>query len=306
MKSYLDAALTGKNDWWRYLIAYPFIIITWFVVGSIPIFALTAVVALDNNPLTGITAAGFVGIDPWLNFTVNMSTFIPFILATLLAVIVLHRRHARTLVTPDRKVDWKRLFAGFGVWVILAAVLAIVESLLYPGRYVFALNIEKYLPIVIVSFLLIPIQTSSEELFFRGYLIQHAGLKIKNTLALSLLSGFLFMLPHLANPEVSENFLLVPLFYFYFGAFLAFITLRDNGLELALGMHAGNNLFTALLANYTNSALQTPALFTVTEFDVAYNLISPLIAMAVFYVLIFKVWPKKPNQPVEAAVTTES
>jgi hypothetical protein len=293
MNSYLDIAHEGKTDWWRYLIGYPSIIGIWFVVGAIPIFIVMAMVMTDNNPATNITPTGFVGIDPVLNFTVNMLTFVPFILATILAVIILHRRPARTLVTPERRVNWKRLLASFAVWAALAAGMAIVESLLHPGRYQFTPHPENYAVFAIVAILLVPIQTSSEELFFRGYFLQNVGLKIKNPILLSLLSGILFTLPHLVNPEVAANVLLVPLFYFSFGAFAAFITLRDNGLELALGLHAGNNLFTALFVNATVSALPTPAFFTVTEFDVAYNLISPIVGMVIFYVLMFKVWPKK-------------
>lgn len=293
MKTYLDIAQEGKNDWWRYLIGYPFILFTWLVIGSIPVFIMAAMVSFDNNPATGMTSTGFIGIDPVLNFSVNMVTFIPFILATLLTVVILHRRQARTLVTSNRRVDWERLFAGFGVWMLLAAWIALAESQLYPGRYEFTPHPENYIPFAILAILLVPIQTSSEELFFRGYLVQNMGLKLKNPLILSLLSGILFTLPHMANPEVAENALLVPLFYFFFGAFATFISLRDNGLELALGMHAGNNLFTALFVNATVTALPTPALFTVTEFDVVYNLVSPLVGMVIFYLLMFKVWPKK-------------
>ena len=306
MKTYLDAALEGKNNWWRFLIAYPVIIITWFIVGAIPIFAVTAIVMLDDNPLTNIIASGFVGIDPLLNYAVTMISFIPLLLATLLVVRFLHQRPARTLVTPNGNVDWQRLFVGFGIWFVLAAVMAVIESLLYPGRYTLTLDAAQLIPFAIFSILIVPVQTSSEEIFFRGYLVQNLGLKIRNPLALSLLSGILFTLPHLANPEIAENVWLVPLFYFSFGAFAAFITLRDNGLELALGMHAGNNLFASLFANYTNSALQTPALYTINEFDVAYNLISPLVGMAIFYVLVFRVWPKKAGLPAQAALMAES
>jgi uncharacterized protein len=253
------------------------------------------VVMLDGNPATDIISTGFIGIDPVLNFTINMLTFIPFILATILVVIVLHRRHVRTLVTSNDKIDWPRLFAGFGVWAVISAGVALVEALTHPGRYQFTPHPESYLAFAIAAIILVPIQTSSEELFFRGYLIQNIGLKIKHPLVLSFLSGLLFTLPHLANPEVAENYLLVPLFYFFFGAFATFISLRDNGLELPLGMHAANNLFTALFVNATVTALPTPAVFTVTEFDVVYNLVSPLVGMVIFYVLMFKVWPKKPS-----------
>jgi membrane protease YdiL (CAAX protease family) len=118
-------------------------------------------------------------------------------------------------------------------------------------------------------------------------------LKIKNIWILSVISGILFTLPHLPNPEVSANPILVPLFYFFFGAFAALITLRDNGLELALGMHMGNNLFTAIFANYSITALASPSLFLIQEFDVIYNLIAPVVQMIAFYFLFFKLWPKK-------------
>jgi hypothetical protein len=40
------------------------------------------------------------------------------------------------------------------------------------------------------------------------------------------------------------------------------MTLMDEGLELALGFHAANNMFTALLVTSDWSALQTDALLT--------------------------------------------
>lgn len=293
MKTYLDAAREGRNDWWRYLIGYPFIIFTYFVFGSIPILLLYFVVALDNNPLTGISPTGFVGVEPAVDFSVSLSSFIPFLLATTFAVIVIHRRPIRSLITPAPRVDWGRIFLGLAVWMVLSAILSLAEALLYPGRYVFAPDFRTYLPVALVSIFLIPLQTSAEEFFFRGYLLQHAGLKIKNIVVLSFLSGFLFTLPHLTNPEVGEGGMWMLFSYFSIGAFLAVITLWDNGLELALGLHAGNNLFSALFASYSNDVFQMPVLFTVNELDMTYNLITLYLGMIVFYILLFKVWPKK-------------
>ena len=301
MKNYLDIAREGKTDWWRYLIAYPFIILAWFLLGSIPLI-ITLVVLGINDPNILFNLSGLSGIESVVFFTAEMLSFVPFILATILAVFFIHRRPVRTLVTAERRVDWKRMLAGFAVWAVLAAWMALAESQLYPGRYEFTPHPESFGFFAIIAILLIPIQTSSEEFFFRGYFLQNAGLKVKNPIVLSLLSGILFTLPHLVNPEVAANVLLVPLFYFSFGAFAAYISLRDNGIELALGMHAGNNLFTALFVNATVSAMPTPALFTVNEFDVAYNLISPIIGMVIFYILMFKVWPKK----MDASLATES
>lgn len=294
MKTYLDAALEGKNDWWRYLTGYFLIIFSYLVFGSIPIIILGIFVTLDANHLTNLLPTGeFTGIHPMVSFSAIMFSFIPFLLATSLIVIFIHRRKLRTLITPAPRVDWKRLFLGLGVWMVIGAILALAEAVLYPGRYVFTPDLRAYLPVAVVAICLIPLQTSAEEFFFRGYILQHAGLKIKNILVLSFLSGFLFTLPHLANPEVADQGVWMLLLYFSIGAFMAVITLRDNGLELALGLHAGNNLFSALFASYSNDVFQTPVLFTVTELDMTYNLITLFLGMLVFYILLFKVWPKK-------------
>jgi membrane protease YdiL (CAAX protease family) len=136
--------------------------------------------------------------------------------------------------------------------------------------------------------MLVPIQTSAEELFFRGYLLQWMGLRLQNQWLLSLLNGVLFLLPHLANPEMATRSILIGLGYFVMGFFLTLITLQDHGIELALGMHAANNLFAALFANYTVTALPSPSLFTVQVLDPVYSLISLVAGMTVFYFVFFR------------------
>ncbi len=287
MKTYLEIAREGKNDWWRYLISLPFILFMWMIVGSAPLVAMAVWISLDGDPATLLETTGnLAGVDALLNYVIILSTFLPFFLATLLAVRFIHARPLRTLVTAAEGIRWKRLFSGFGLWFLLSALISVVEALLYPGRYELTLELFKLIPIAIATLILIPFQTSAEELFFRGYLIQWIGLKLPNRLALGLISGLLFALPHIPNPEVRVNFWLVMGFYFLFGFFAAWVTLKDNGLELALGMHAANNIYTSIFANYAHSALPTPALFTVNVLDPVYGLVSPAVAMLVFYLIL--------------------
>ncbi|HEX6387450.1 MAG TPA: type II CAAX endopeptidase family protein [Anaerolineae bacterium] len=292
-RDYLDAAQEGKNQWWRYLIALLLILFFWLIFGNIPIAAAVAVVMADDDPTTDVGAFGLVGIDPLWNFTLLMFSFIAFLLGIVIAVRFIHQRPVRSLVTPAPRIDWGRIGQGFGVWAALAALIALIETLLFPARYQLTFNAVRFLPFVLFGILLIPLQTTAEELFFRGYVLQGFGQLTRNRLILVFLSGFLFMLPHLANPEVSAGPVLLALFYFSFGAFLALLTLKDNGLELALGAHAGNNLFTGILVNYEGSALPTPAIFTVSELDATFNLVASLVAMAVFYWLVFVVQRRK-------------
>ena len=141
---------------------------------------------------------------------------------------------------------------------------------------------QRFLPFVLLALILVPVQTSAEELFFRGYILQGVGLRMRNIWVLSAISGLLFGLPHLLNPEASVNYPLLFLYYFTFGFSLAYITLRDGRLELALGAHAANNLFSVIFANYTLTVLPTPSLFTITVLDAVYSVPAALIGMAIF------------------------
>jgi membrane protease YdiL (CAAX protease family) len=287
MSDYLEIARQGKNDWWRYLISFPGILAIWFIVGSIPVVILMAYISMDGDPATNFSGTGFEGVPVILEFLVTMSSFLPFLVATFLAVRFIHERPLRTLVTGETRIRWKRMFAGAGVWLLIAALLSLVESILYPDRYVLTFQPVTLLVFAILALILIPMQTSAEEFFFRGYLLQWMGLRLKNRWLLSMLNGVLFFLPHAANPEMATGSILIGLGYFVMGFFLTFITLQDDGIELALGMHAANNLFAALFANYTVSALPSPSLFTVQTLDPVYSLVSLVAGMAVFYLIFF-------------------
>ena len=52
---------------------------------------------------------------------------------------------------------------------------------------------------------------------------------------------------HIANPEVGKLGMIIMVYYIGTGFFLGIMTLMDEGLELALGFHAANNLIGALL-----------------------------------------------------------
>lgn len=286
MNDYLELARQGRNEWWRYLISFPAILVLWLSVGSVPVFLLLAYVAMDGDPATNFSGTGFVGVPVLLEFLVTMLSFIPLLAATLLAVRFIHARSLKTLVTADAHIRWRRILAGGGVWLLIAALLSALESFLYPDRYVLTFE-----PIVLVfavlALILIPIQTSAEELFFRGYLLQWMGLRVKSTWLLSFLNGALFFLPHAANPEMATNSILIGLGYFAMGFFFTLVTLQDHGIELALGVHAANNLFAGLFANYAVSALPSPSLFTVKTLDPVYSLISLVVGMILFYAVFF-------------------
>ena len=293
MNTYLDLVHQGRNDWWRYVLAVLLILCMWQILGAIPSIFLLILAMANGISMGNIGTGSLPGVDPAVSFVVLMLASVFFVLGVYLAVRLIHRRPFRTIITPARSIAWGRLFQGFGVWFVLAGLTSVVEALLYPGRYVWTPDLEHFIPFVFLALILVPIQTSAEEFFFRGYILQGVGLRVRNIWALSVISGILFMVPHFLNPEASVNYALMGLYYFSIGAFLAYITLRDGRLELALGVHAANNLFSALFANYTVTVMPSPSLFTVTVLDAVYSVPAALIGMVIFALLFISLWRRK-------------
>jgi hypothetical protein len=229
-------------------------------------------------------------VDAIFNYVVLNLSFGLLILGVFVTVKFVHGRPFRSIITPAKQINWRRMAQGFGLWLLLVTLASGVEYLINPEIYTVVFNVRRFLPFALVVLLLTPMQTTAEELLFRGYLLQATGHLGRNFWVLALVNGILFMVPHLGNPELAASAILLPLFYLSIGAFFAFITLRDNSAELAIGAHAANNLYSALFANYTNSALQTESVFLITELDAVYALISFWVMAIIFYLVLL--WPR--------------
>ncbi|WP_313949227.1 CPBP family intramembrane glutamic endopeptidase [Leptolyngbya sp. FACHB-261] len=145
------------------------------------------------------------------------------------------------------------------------------------------------------------IQTTTEELFFHGYVVQGASMISTNRVFLALVAAVVFTLLHLLNPEVSaggwltvfSNYFLVP------GLLWTVVSLIDGTTELAIGAHFANNIIGILLFNIAGSAVTTPALFTISEFHATYVALSVLVAIPVFLASAYKVFkPDGASEPV--------
>lgn len=290
--SFIDAVKQEKSSGWRYFAGILSIIFLWLIIGG---FATTIlllfIVIFQGISVTDlpqlITDPGLLGYIPY--YLVLMVGFVFFYFGIFLTVRLVHGRPLRSLVTWDNKVNWRRIGLGFGVWSGLIVVGTLVEYLLSPGDFTVSFDPRVFIPFAVLAILITPIQTTSEELFFRGYLVQAGSLISRNWLFLSIWSGVLFTLVHLANPELGTNFMLLLLTYFVLGAFLAWISLKDGTIELAIGIHAANNIAAGLIVTFPESVLPSPAILTTTAFDPLFSLVAQIVLCTLFYLLVF-VW----------------
>ena len=213
---------------------------------------------------------------------------LPFI---YLVVTRLHQRSFISLITPRDRVDYNKILFSFFLWGTISALMVIFDYIMSPEDYVWNFKPLTFLILLFVSVVMIPLQTSMEELIFRGYLMQGFGVLFKNRLMPLLITSILFGLLHIWNPEIDKLGIHLIWYYIGTGLFLGVITLMDEGLELALGFHAANNLVTALLVTASWTAFQTESLLI----DNSEPLLGMelIITLVVIYPLLAIIFAKK-------------
>ncbi len=205
----------------------------------------------------------------------------------------IHNQSIKSLTTSREKIDWKRVFFAFSLWATVTIVMVIIDYQMSPENYVWNFELNKFLGLAVIAIILVPLQTSFEEYLFRGYLMQGIGIAVKNRLVPLLVTSFIFGMMHIANPEVEKIGYIIMVYYIGTGLFLGIITLMDEGLELALGFHAANNLITALLVTANWTAFQTNSVLKdMSEPTAGIDVLIPVLV--IFPILLF-IFAKKYN-----------
>ncbi len=255
---YISQAFNSLHEWWRYLIGLIIIIIA-VIIGQIPFTAAVMYTAYKNgDSVLNLDEHNMMSLlESNLNLFLMLLSFAVGLVGLLLVAKYLHLQSLTQLTTSRKKIDWKRFWFTFILWGIVSSSFVLIEYWTSPENYVINFELKPFLILSIIAILFLPLQTSFEEYLFRGYLMQGIGVILKNKWAPLLLTSFTFGILHFANPEVDKLGNILLIYYIGTGLFLGIMTLMDEGLELSLGFHAANNLFTALLVTTDWTALQT-------------------------------------------------
>ena len=255
---YIKQVFNYKHNWWLYLAGLAIVFIT-LILGQIPytviLIAKSVEMGLDFQNLDLSQTMGL--LDSNLNLFLMLLSYAAGFLGVLFVVKTLHKQSIRSLTTSRLKIDWKRFWFAFLFWGIISSGLVLIDHYMHPENYVFNFKLIPFLTLVVIAVVLVPLQTSFEEYLFRGYLMQGIGVLCKNRWLPLIITSVTFGLLHIANPEIEKLGYILLVHYIGTGFFLGIITLMDEGLELALGFHAANNLFTALLVTADWTAFQT-------------------------------------------------
>lgn len=277
---YIEQAYKGDNTLWK-------VLFTTIICLGIFIVNLLAFIFLDID--TEAEMDKMMQLFPNKNvlLAVNLFLFVPILLMLFLLVWALHQRSILTLTTVRKKIDWRRIQFSFLMVTIFTVVSFLIVYFSTPEEYVLQFDAGKWTILVIIGLLLFPFQIGLEEWLFRGYLMQQIGVIVKNRWFPLLLTSVLFGIFHWANPEVAAMGPITMIFYIGTGLLLGVMTLMDDGLELALGFHFGNNLLAATLVTYEYSALQTDAVFkSIGDASSSLEIILPVFIVYPIYIFI--------------------
>ena len=269
-------AFDTPSPWWMYLFGL-MVIILFSIIGQIPALVVAMLGAKKTDP-TGAGALitefqssadwSVLGIDLNLGLALLLLSFAVGIIGIIIAVNMLGRS-IKSLITPSRKINFSKIAFGFFLWLFISLLAEGIAYVLHPSDYIWNFEWKPFVILVLICVSLLPFQTSFEELALRGYLMQGLGRWLRYPLPALILSSVLFASLHIMNPEVVRYGRWTMLTYYSIaGIFLGVMTVFDNSLELALGVHFATNFTSALFISYEGAALQTPALFKMMRTDI--------------------------------------
>jgi len=247
-----DKSYNLKGFW--YYILGSFILILFSTIGQIPLlfFVDYDSVSVDTTSVDLLNT-----IPSNLRLFLLMISFVAVLPGIWLVVKKLHDLPLMSILSGRKNIDYNRILFSFCLWGAIISLMVITGYLISPDNYEINFKLKEFLILLIIAVCLIPIQTSVEEIVFRGYLMQGFGHWFNSRFMALFMSCSVFGILHIANPEVAQlgyGFI----FVYFIGSFILGITvLMDDGLELVLGFHAANNIFIALLLTSDWTVLQT-------------------------------------------------
>ena len=255
---YIKQAFKVEHDWWLYLVGVLLIFIG-SQLGQIPfLIAIITKSMANGGDLSSLDYDAMMSIlDLNLSLFLLLFSFAIGLVVVFLVVKYIHKQTLRSLTTSRVKIDWNRFWFAFLVWGVTTCVFILLEYYSSPENYTFNFKPIPFLILVLISIVFIPLQTSFEEYLFRGYLMQGLGVLAKNRWVPLIFTSTIFGLLHIANPEIDKLGYVLLVHYIGTGFLLGIMTLMDEGLELALGFHAANNLIAALFLTTDWTAFQT-------------------------------------------------
>ncbi|MWA00710.1 CPBP family intramembrane metalloprotease [Actinomadura sp. LD22] len=256
-------ARTPLHHWWRPLAGSAAIVVVGMAltIGMMIVALVVRVIATGEAPDTTGSGSDTILGNSTADLAFNLAAIAVFLPVALLAAWLLQRRRPGTLASVTGRVRRRWLLTCCALAVGYCAVSyasSIVAAAFLPddssgGEH--WVGWGRFVPAAIVIILLVPLQSSAEEVVFRGWLLQAIGACTLQTRTGRVGRAFstVFRTPWPGIVIGSAAFTSLHgytgwgiLDIFVFGAVAAWLATRTGGLESGIALHVCNNLLAFL------------------------------------------------------------
>ena len=167
--SFLLAARQGRTGFSPYAAGLACVVILYVVLsiaaatiifGVAGLFGAEGVDAADFETIPTLPLGAF---GPAATLAVLLLPAVAVPIVVILITRLLHRRDVATLVRADGRPRWRRAALAAAVWTGAAAVFEGVGYLLYPESYSWTFDAARFLPLLVVCLLLVPLHAAADS-----------------------------------------------------------------------------------------------------------------------------------------------
>jgi membrane protease YdiL (CAAX protease family) len=251
-------------------------------------FGTTMAVVFLGSYASGVPVQQFLGTSGGLFAT--LATFGGIWLGIWIAMRALHKEKLRRLLGNSARLSRSGFLNGFAAVLVTSLLTELCYLAIIPdvrrGPVELGVWALYLLPILFLAF----VQTSSEELLFRGYLQRGLAYRFRSPLVWAVLPTLAFTALHWNPGSVLGMNVGVAISIGAFAALLALLVYATGNLGAAMGAHLGNNIVGFLLISH-DDALGGLALFRAPPLDrLAWTPIETATIAGVSVVSILLTW----------------
>lgn len=239
------APARARPELWRLIFGLSVILVALVVLGQMFANTVAAVAEIFGADPQHMLATDGKTPSGVLVILFGYGLIVPSVAAVL---GLLHDRSMGTLFGP-----WRSLTGQFVVVLLALVALNVVIELLPPWGYgadlVGNLRFAPWIALLPLSLLAIFVQTSAEEILFRGYIQQQLAARFSSPLIWMVVPSVLFGLLHYDTASQGENALYISVWAVLFGLAAADLTARSGTLGPAIALHFVNNAMALLFVS---------------------------------------------------------
>ena len=214
---------------------------------------------------------------------IMLFTFTGMALGAIIAAPACHMRGPGTLFGPFA-ITLRGFLTAAGIVLLIYAVYSAATFTLGPPLV--NMPLTEWLQYLPYALPLILIQTSAEELIFRGYLQQQLAARFNSRLVWMGLPSVLFAALHW-DPTMGNNAWLIIIVVFIMALIAADLTEKTGSLGAAIGLHFANNIFALLFVSLQDTI--TGLALYVTPFSKSDTAQLPLL-LGIDLILLLVIW----------------